>query len=230
VIGINTAIVSGANGIGFAIPSDRARRVVQDLLRFGELRPLWTGLRLVTVDPELARRRDLATNHGALVYRIYPDSPAARAGLVEGDVVVAVQGQPVVAREDVTTALYSLPEGTPVTLRVQRGGRTRDLAVAPIHPPRDLGLRILAQRVGLSVDASRDGLEIARVASGSDAARTGLERGDAILQANGRDVTTPEALGEEVLRGYDRGSLLLVVQRGRFAYNLEFSLDRDSGL
>jgi S1-C subfamily serine protease len=199
--------------------------VVQDLLRFGELRPLWTGLRLVTVDPELARRNDLATSHGALVYRVYPGSPAARAGLVERDVVVAVQGQPVAAREDVTTALYSLPEGTPIALRVQRGNRALDLTVAPIHPPRDLGLRILTQRTGLSVDARQGELEITRVASRSDAARTGLEPGDVILQANGRDVSQPDALGEEVLRGYDRGSLLLVVQRGRFAYNLEFTLD-----
>ncbi len=225
VIGINTAIVSGANGIGFAIPADRARRVVQDLLRFGELRPLWTGLRLVTVSPEQARRDDLPSARGALVYRVYPDSPAAQAGFAKNDEIVAVQGQPVLAREDVTTALYSLPEGTPIALRVQRGGRTLDLKVAPIHPPHDLGLRILAERVGLSVDGGRDGLAIARVAAGSDAAQTGLRAGDAILQANGRDVDKPDALGEEVLRGFDRGTLLLVVQRGRYAYNLEFHLD-----
>jgi serine protease Do len=225
VIGINTAIVSGANGIGFAIPADRARRVVQDLLRFGELRPLWTGLRLLTVDPELARQNDLATVHGALVFRVYPDSPGALAGLAQGDVIVAVQGQPVTAREDVMTALYSLPEGTPIALRVERGKRALDVAVAPLAPPRDLGLRILSQRVGLTVGARRGGLEITRVASGSGAASTGLAPGDAILQANGRDVTSPDELGQEVLRGYDRGSLLLVVQRGRFAYNLEFPLD-----
>ncbi len=225
VIGINTAIVSGANGIGFAIPADRARRVVQDLLRFGELRRLWTGLRLATIDPEMARRNDLAATHGALVRRVYPDSPAARAGVAQGDVIVAVQGQPVLAREDVTTALYSLPEGTPIALRLQRGRRALDVAVAPINPPRDLGLRILSQSVGLAVEARDGGLEITRVASGSAAARTGLEPGDAIVQANGRDVAKPAELGEEVLRGYDRGSLLLVVQRGRYAYNLEISLD-----
>ena len=225
VIGINTAIVSGASGIGFAIPSDRARRVVADLLRFGELRPLWTGLRLVTVDPEMARQNDLPVSHGALVYRVYPGSPAARAGLVQGDVIVAVQGQPAAAREDVTTALYTVPEGTPIALRVQRGKRALDVSVAPVDPPRDLGLRILADRVGLSVAGRRGGLEITRVAGGSSAARTGLEAGDAILQANGRDVTTPDALGEEVLRGFDRGSLLLVVERGRYDYNLEFQLD-----
>src|SRR6185369_14428382 len=107
VIGINTAIVSGASGTGYAIPADRVRRVVDDPLRFGELRPLWTGLRLLSVDPELSRRYDLAVQKGALVYKVYPGSPAARAGLAEGDVIVAVQGQNVSAREDVTTALYS---------------------------------------------------------------------------------------------------------------------------
>src|SRR6185369_10953177 len=98
VIGINTAIVSGASGIGFAIPADRARRVVDDLLRFGELRPLWTGLRLVTVDPELASRYELPVTRGAMVFKVYPGSPGAQAGFQQGDVVTAVQGQPVAAR------------------------------------------------------------------------------------------------------------------------------------
>jgi S1-C subfamily serine protease len=225
VIGINTAIVSGANGIGFAIPADRARRVANDLLRFGELHPLWTGLRLVTIDPELARRYDLSVAHGAYVFKIYPDSPAAKAGLAEGDVLTAIQGQPVGSREDVTTALYSLPEGTPLNLAVRRGGRSFDAALRPIRPPRDLGLRILAQGVGLEVAEQRGALVVRRVARGSAADRTGLEPGDIIVGANGHEVARTDELGEEVLRGYDRGGLPLVVQRGRFAYNLEFPLD-----
>jgi S1-C subfamily serine protease len=225
VIGINTAIVSGANGIGFAIPADRARRVVNDLLRFGELHPLWTGLRLVTVDPELARRNDLTAARGAFVFKIYPGSPAAQAGLAQGDVITAIQGQPVVSREDVTTALYSLPEGTPITLAVRRGSRALDSTLRPIRPPRDLGLRILAQGVGLDVAEDRGALVVQRVTRGSAAARTGLEPGDVILGVNGHEVTKLDVLGEEVLRGYDRGGLPLVVQRGRYAYNLEFPLD-----
>ncbi|MEA2693195.1 MAG: serine protease Do [Acidobacteriota bacterium] len=225
VIGINTSIVSGANGIGFAIPSDRARRVVNDLLRFGELHPLWTGLRLVTVDPELARRNDLGSARGAYVFKVYPGSPAAQAGLADGDVITAIGGQPVVSREDVTTALYSLPEGTPLTLAVRRGTRALDATLKPIRPPRDLGLRILAQGVGLEVTEDRGALVVQRVTRNSAAARTGLEPGDVILGANGHEVSKLDVLGEEVLRGYDRGGLPLVVQRGRYAYNLEFPLD-----
>ncbi|HYO11676.1 MAG TPA: trypsin-like serine protease, partial [Thermoanaerobaculia bacterium] len=96
VIGINTAIISGASGIGFAIPADRARRIVDELVRFGELRPLWTGARLVTLDPELARRYDLVgLRRGALVFKVWPDSPAAAAGLQERDVIGSVGGHPV---------------------------------------------------------------------------------------------------------------------------------------
>jgi serine protease Do len=225
VIGINTAIVSGANGIGFAIPADRARRVVNDLLRFGELRPLWTGLRLVTVDPELARRNDLTATRGAYVFKVYPGSPAAQAGLAEGDILTAIHGQPVLSREDVTTALYSQPEGTPLPLAVRRGNRSLDITLRAIRPPRDLGLRILAQGVGLEVAEERGTLVVRRVTRNSAAARTGLEPGDVILGANGHEVTRLDILGEEVLRGYDRGGLPLVVQRGRYAYNLEFPLE-----
>jgi serine protease Do len=225
VIGINTAIVSGANGIGFAIPADRARRVVNDLLRFGELHPLWTGLRLVTIDPELSRRYDLGVVRGAFVFKVYPGSPAAQAGLAEGDVITAIQGQPVASREDVTTALYSLPEGTPLQLAVRRGNRSSDSTLRPIRPPRDLGLRILAQGVGLEVVEQRGALVVQRVTRGSAADRTGLESGDIILGANGHELSRLDQLGEEVLRGYDRGGLPLVVQRGRFSYNLEFPLE-----
>jgi serine protease Do len=225
VIGINTAIVSGANGIGFAIPADRARRVVNDLLRFGELRPLWTGLRLVTVDPELARRNDLAVTRGAYVFKVYPGSPAAQAGLAPGDVLTTIQGQPILSREDVTTALYSLPEGTPLSLAVRRGNRSLDSTLKAIRPPRDLGLRILAQGVGLDVAEDRGALVVQQVTRNSAASRTGLEPGDVILGVNGHEVTKLDVLGEEVLRGYDRGGLPIVVQRGRYAYNLEFPLD-----
>jgi serine protease Do len=224
VIGINTAIVSGANGIGFAIPADRARRVVEDLLRFGELQPLWTGAQLQTVDPELARRYGLAVRRGALVVKVYPGSPAAQAGLAEKDVVVAVGGHAIANHEDVTTALYSVPAGSPIELDLRRGGRALKVSLKPVRPPAGLGLRILEQSVGLTVVASRGELEIDRVSRGSLAARKGLRPGDVILGANGQRVGTGEELSREVLRGLDRGGLLLAVRRGRAVYNLSVAL------
>src|SRR3954470_11523656 len=225
VIGINSAIISGATGIGFAIPADRARRVVDDLLRFGELQPLWTGARLVTVDPELARRYGLGTvRRGALVLKVSPASPAAEAGLREKDVITAVGGHAVTAREDVTTALYTAAAGAAVDAEVRRGDQTVRLRLRAVHPPQGLGLEVLERSVGLTVDAARGGLAIRRGANGSVAEERGLRPGDVILGANGQQIDSTEALSKEVLRGLDRGGLLLAVQRGRWVYNLDFPL------
>ena len=224
VIGINTAIISGASGIGFAIPADRARRVVDDLLRFGELRPLWTGARLLTVDAELARRYGLAERRGALVLKIYPDSPAAAAGLAEQDVIVAVEGKPVIAREDVTTALYTAAAGAPLRLDVRRGDRSFKATLRSVRPPEGLGLRFLERDVGLTVEESNGRLVVRRVTAGSPADHRGLRAGDLILGANGQEINSTEALGREVVRGVDRGGLLLAVGRGRYIYNLDFPL------
>jgi serine protease Do len=227
VIGINTAIIQGANGIGFAIPADRAKRVVDDLLRFGELRPLWTGARLLTLDPQLAQRQGVDTRRGALVFKVYPDSPAAQAGLAEGDVITGVGGRPVTAREDVTTALYTQAAGSPVQLEVKRKDRTVQVTLRAASPPQGLGLRLLEQGLGLTVRAAgqgRQGLAVERVATDSEAARRGLRSGDVILGANGQQIGSGEELGREVLRGVERGSLLLAVQRGRYVYNLDFEL------
>ena len=224
VIGINTAIIQGASGIGFAIPADRARRVIDDLLRFGELQPLWTGARLVSLDPELARRYGLSERRGALVLKVYPDSPAAQAGLQEKDVIVAAGGHPVASREDVTTTLYTVASGSPVELEVHRAGHTLRVSVRAARPPQGLGLDVLERTVGLAVDPGRGGLTIRQVASGSPAAERGLRPGDVVLGANGQRTDTAEALGREILRGLDRGGVLLSVQRGRYVYTLDFAL------
>jgi serine protease Do len=224
VIGVNTAIISGAEGIGFAIPADRARRVVAELLRFGELQPLWTGLRLVTLDPELAQRYGVADKRGVLVSRVFPDSPADAAGLEENDVIVTAGGRALTAREDLTTALYSLPAGTPLPLGIHRGGRELTLRLTPERPPRGLGLEFLERGIGITVDPQHQALVIDRVLRGSPAADRRLAPGDVVIAANGQRVTDPEALGREVLRGLERGGLLLMVQRGRYRYNLSFPL------
>jgi serine protease Do len=224
VIGINSAIVSGANGIGFAIPADRARRVVEDLLRYGELRPLWTGAQLLTVDAELARRYDLAVKRGALVRKVYPGSPAAQAGLAEKDVVTGVGGHPIASREDLTTAIYSVPAGSPLELDVRRGDKATKISLKPVRPPTGLGLTILEHILGLTVTVAHKELAIDRIVRGSTADRKGLRSGDVVLGANGQRLNSTEQLSLEVLRGLDRGSLLLAVERGDFVYNLDFPM------
>ena len=224
VIGVNTAIIQGT-GIGFAIPADRAQRVVDDLVRFGSLQPLWSGLRLETVDAELARREGLPVARGALVVRVFERSPAARAGLAAGDVLIAVEGKPVAAREDLSTAFHSVAPGTALRVEVRRGEQGFPLALSAVRPPDGLGLEVLGSALGLTIGGGgREGLEIVRVDRRSVADEAGLAAGDRVLAANGQRVASAAELGNEVLRALDRGSLFLVVGRGRYAYNLNLPL------
>ena len=224
VIGINTAIVAGAEGIGFAIPADRANRIVDDLLRFGSLQPIWTGLRLHTLTDELARRLDLTVSEGVLVESVYPNSPGERAGFRQWDVLTDLGGAEVATREDVTTALYSVSEGSRLSARLRRGGQVLRLSLWAERPPGDLGLRLLAEELGIRVVEENDILYVDRVESGSSADRKGLRRGDVLLRAGGRRLRGAEDLAKEVLRAMDRGGLMVVVQRGRRAYYLSFRL------
>ena len=166
----------------------------------------------------------MPANRGVLIDRVDDGSPAARAGVLAGDLLVAIEGRPVAAREDVSTAYYSVTPGTPRLLEVRRGKETLKFAVAAVRPPQGMGLKLLEQSVGIRVALERGRLRVTSVSRGSAAEERGLEPGDFVLQANGHDVADPEALGREVLRGYDRGGVLLVVQRGRYAYNLSFPL------
>lgn len=224
VIGINTAIVAGAEGIGFAIPADRVRRIVDDLLRYGTLQPIWTGLRLLSLDRELASRYELSLERGAIVEKIHPGSPAARAGFRASDVLLRVGSRPVSSKEDVMTAVYSVAVGTRVPVRLWRDGKELDLELPVETPPTDLGISHLEAQIGLFVQVANGRVVIVGVRRGSAADQKGLDRGDLVLAANGQRVDTVEALAREVLRALDRGGLLLVVGRGRRSYYLSFRL------
>lgn len=224
VIGINTAIVAGAEGIGFAIPADRVRRIVDDLLRYGSLQPIWTGLRLLSLDRELARRYELPLEHGAIVEKIHPGSPAARSGFRASDVLLEVAKRKVLSKEDVMTAVYSVAVGSRVAMRVWRNGKELDLELPVETPPTDLGVSHLEAQIGLFVEAVEGRVMIVGVRRGSAADAKGLARGDLVLAANGQRVESPDQLAREVLRALDRGGLLLVVRRGRRSYYLSFRL------
>ncbi len=224
VIGINVAIYAQAQGIGFAIPVDRAKKVIQDLLRFGEVHSAWIGAVTGTLTPEEAKRRGHATQRGALVVRVFAGSPADRAGIEPGDVITSVSGKPVDSRESFSTNTATLASGQPVSIAVSRDGSSRAVQVRPADPPADLGLRILREVAGLSVADEQRAVVIDGVASGSRAAEIGLQSGDVIVDINGVEVNSTLDANTQVIRGADRSSIVLSVQRGRYVYSLTFPM------
>jgi len=223
VVGINTAILGNAQGIGFAIPVDRARKVIQDLLRYGQVHSSWIGAVNATLTPEEAKRLNIHASRGALVSRVFSGSPAQAAGLRAGDVITEVGGQPVDSRESFSTYTATIPSGEAVQLTVNRVGSTRTVAVRPVDPPRDLGLRILWEIAGLHVANSR-GVTIEEVANGSRSANIGLQPGDSIVGVNGNEVRSVDDLNAALRNSSERSSIVLDIARGRFVYSLTFPM------
>jgi serine protease Do len=222
MIGVATAIIGGAQGIGFAIPVDRAKRIVDDLLRFGEVRAVWIGVRGQTLTSGNA---ELARPGGFRVRSVTPGSPAARAGLRPGDLIVSVDGATIVSREAFETALSTRGPGRPMRLVLRGSNGERTVTVQGQAPPADLGVRILREQLGITLSRARGGLQINVVDRNGAAADRGIESGDLLLGLNGAAVRSVDDVNRILQRDFNRTTLLMEVGRGRFAYTLTFPLD-----
>jgi serine protease Do len=221
MVGVATAIIGGAQGIGFAIPADRAHRIVEDLLRYGEVRAVWIGVRGKTlVSGEENRPR------GFRVKTVYPNSPASRAGIRDGDQIVSVDGTPIDSQEAFETALSTRGPGLPMKV-VVRGRQTgeRTVTVQGESPPAGIGVQILREDIGLSMRRTSDGYRISAVDRDSLASQAGLKPGDVVLSINGTRVDGPEDVDHALQRDFNKSTLLMQVARGRFSYSLTFPLD-----
>jgi Do/DeqQ family serine protease len=228
VIGINTAIYQKAQGIGFAIPVNKAKRIVKELLRAGEVRPPWLGLDLQELTPELKRHFALpAGGGGVLVSDVYGDSPADRAGVKRGDVVLMVEGTAVATLSDYQDALAEFTTGDRIALKVFRRGKEISLPLQPASFPPELALETVYRRLGLKVGEGRkgsgqqrSGVTVEEVKQDSEAGRIGLKSGDLIVQVNDVAVTNLEDFKKAISQYQHLISLNLVVRRGPYAYSI----------
>ncbi|ANN65043.1 S1C family serine protease [Bordetella bronchialis] len=132
VVGINTAIYSqsgGSLGIGFAVPIDTARSVMEDIIRTGYVRRGWLGVEPQDLTPDLARAFKLGSQRGVIIAGVMRDGPAGRGGLRVGDIVLSIDGNDVRNTSSMLAMIALLPPGQEVTLAVLRGGRQMDLKV-----------------------------------------------------------------------------------------------------
>ena len=220
MIGVATAIIGGAQGIGFAIPIDRARRIVEDLVRFGEVRPVWIGIRGKTlVSGEENRPR------GFRVRSVHPNSPASRAGVKVGDQVVSVDGTAIDSQEAFETILSTRGPGRALKLVVRGKDGERTVTLQGEGPPASIGSRILRDELGFSVRAGERELRITITDRDGLAAQAGLKSGDALLGVNGSRVQTLEDVERVLQRDFNKNSVLIEIGRGRFSYTVTLPLE-----
>jgi Do/DeqQ family serine protease len=215
VVGINTAIYSrsgGSLGIGFAIPANMVRVVVESA-RGGSaaVRRPWFGAKLQPVTPEIAQSLNLKRPAGAIVTSVSPSSPAARAGLRPGDVIGAIDGQPVDDPNAFDYRFATKPLGGKAALTIEREGRASTVSVpletAPDRPREELVIRSRSPFAGakvanlspalaeeLRLDESAEGVVIVEVAGGSTAASLGFRPGDVVVSVNGTRIARTQDL------------------------------------
>ena len=226
LIGINTAIYGRAQNIGFAIPAARARRVVADLIRFGGVRRGDIGLRVQDLTPDLATALGIKGRRGVVVREVEESSPAARAGVRAGDVIVAVDGHTIDGRSDFEARTASLGQGQELRLDLAREGDSRSVTITAGaltgEKIADLGWRSLGLRV-----RPRDGggLAISDVRRGSPAARAGVRPGDILVAVSGQGLDSASAFRDALLALRGATSVEMVVQRGPRQYGLSLPLE-----
>ncbi len=218
LIGINTAIYAEGDGIGFAIPADVARRIVEDLVRYGEVQPVWLG---AAVGKALRRASSGSrADAGVTIISLIGGSPGEKAGLEVGDIIVSVGGEGVKSAGEYHFRVGSYSHGDLVPLRIRRGSKTVDFIVRAETPDDKAIGRIAWEWFGLELQAVRTGLRIKGVRRGSSAADIGLQGADYILEVGGKSVTDREEFNREILAAGQKGKALLLVQRGRWGYHV----------
>ncbi len=227
LIGINTAIYGGgAQGIGFAIPIDAAKRVVTELIEHGSLTPVWLGLEVQDLDPSLTQVLELPRGLlGALVTRVAPKSPAQSGGVQRGDLITKVESVEVQRARDFHEVLQGATVQQKLRLQIWRDGTARpvELVAAPI--PEGLVEELSFQLLGLELKPhNQGGFAVVRVRPGSGAAQIGVQPGDLLLRINGLPLDDAEALQRSVLDLRGRTRALLVVQRGAGRYHVSVPL------
>lgn len=246
VIGVNTAIYSpsgGSVGIGFAVPSNMAKSVVEQLIRYGKTKRGWLGVKIQEVTPEIAESIGLSKAQGAMVSSVTPEGPAAKAGVLAGDVIIKFEGQAIDKMNQLPRMVAAAEVGKKTKITVWRKGKEQEIAVdlGQLEKAEEDGLlagkpevvpgqvkALKVEALGLSVTALDDNLRaqyklpatakgvlVAVVEKGSAAAEKGITVGDAILEIDQSEAGSPEQFVEKVKAAVasGRGSALLFVAK-----------------
>ena len=248
VIGINTAIYSpngGSVGIGFAVPSNIAKTVVAQLEEHGKVNRGWLGVQIQEVTPAIASSLGLQGEHGALVAVVTPDSPGAKAGLKQGDVILTFNGSEISRLHDLPRLVAETAPDTGAKMKIWRSGKTLELQATLGELPNNeqvasttdgreqdesaradaLGMHLapLSSQLRRELHTGKDvqGVVITRVDPASAAADVGLSEGDVVLAIDQQPVKTPQEAAaklKEAAASPKKSALLLLNRHGTTQY------------
>ncbi len=230
VVGINTAIVAGGTGIGFAIPVNLAKQVVTQLKEEGKVTRGWLGVMIQQVTPELAKQFELKEARGALVGGVTSGGPAEKAGILRGDVILEFDGTAVGRMNELPRLVAQRAPGSKVEVLVLRKGERKsftvtldelkDEAVAAAEPASEQELGLTVQEITPELRAHLDmdvekGVVVSGVDPSGPAAAAGVRRGDVILEVNRTEVSDLAAYRRSLSTAEGKDSVLFLIRRGQ---------------
>ncbi len=241
LIGINTAILSGGSGgnqgVGFAIPGNMARNVMEQILKNGKVTRAWLGVSIQPVKEDIAKAFHLSETYGALIGDVTKDSPAAKSGLETGDIILDVDGQKIEDSRALQLKIGNMSPGTTVKLTVFRNGATREIAVKLGEMPggavqssgtsENRGAALRGISVGaltpditsqLKLPASTKGVVVTNVDPASAASEAGILQGDVIQEVNRQPVTGVAGFNRAMQSAGDQPVLLLINRNGTTSF------------
>ncbi len=248
VVGVNTAIFSpsgGSVGIGFAIPASTANQIIEDLKDDGQVVRGWLGVHIQNVNDEIAESLGLSEAEGALVAEAQSGSPANRAGIKSGDVVVAVDGTKIDSSKELARKIAGYAPKTKVAVTLWRDGKTKNVVVTlgklptgdkevSVNKRRDRPEPTSLQELGLAVAPASEtgagdaGVVVTAIDSSSEAASRGLRVGDVILEVGGHTVDSARDVVDALssIKETGRKAALLRIQSGGASRFVALPIDR----
>ena len=227
LIGINTAIYAGAQGIGFAIPINKARRIVNDLIQYGEVIEIWIGMDVQNLDNNLSHYFNLPTRAGVLVSALDGDGPARQAGVRQGDVILSIGDRKIASTEDYNARIRDFAAGEQLNFLLWRQGRQKDVSIEARIYPLQKAPALAYERTGLKVDSvtaarqrfgkrrvtAETGAVITTIHTNSALSRSGVKPGDIIRQIEDQPITDPKDFYRAVVRYRKKETIVVLLQR-----------------
>jgi len=236
LIGINTAIYSGAEGIGFAIPINRAKRIISDLINYGRVHTAWLGITVQDINENLINYFHLPVDYGALITEILAGSPAKNQGLKRGDVIIELNKNKIKSSRDYYDQLSQYTANEVIHLVLFMDGKRQKTGIKAASFPPDLAFNLSFERLGFQVEElnrplatkyrlkETKGLVIVAIKKGSQADTIGLAPGDLIRGINDLSITTKEDFKKAFIRYRLKERVNVLIQRGRTVYSISFKM------
>ncbi len=230
LIGINSAIYQDAEGIGFAIPIDKARRIVEDLIQYGKVRRGWLGVAVQNMSPALVQHFHLDRTRGVIVTKVFRPSPAARAGIQQGDVLLRAGDREIEDKSDYLRTVASYPVGQSFRLEFLQDGKKRKVKIRVSSIPQSVAAEFSREWLGIKVRnitrklagryrlATQTGVVVVYVNPRGASGQVGIAPGDVIRRVNQSPVKNEDEFQKAVLEAGKLSSVVLLVQRGRAGY------------